>query len=509
MPLTRRAFLGTTASLALAYPMFGGAQAPANAVFAHGVASGDPTADAVVIWTRVTPASGRAAKPVRVRWTVTTDSSTPITVRTGRVTTSATRDFTVKVDVRGLEAGRVYRYRFDALGESSALGRTKTLAVVTSHIRLAVVSCSNYPAGFFNAYAAIAERQDLDAVIHLGDYIYEFANGVFGDGTAIGRIPDPEHEAVTLDDYRRRYATYRCDTDLQELHRLYPFFAVWDDHEFADNAWFGGSYSQDTSSTGRWSRRRSAAIRAYLEWVPVRETGKIESFSLYRSFAFGTLARLIMLDTRSLRDGQVNATDEPGLDDPRRRLLGARQEQWLAGALRASKESGTTWSLLGQQVMFSPFEKRGVPIKNPDSWNGYRAEQRRVRDLLATASNTAILTGDMHSSWAFDVPHDPWNGYRPDTGEGSIAVELITPAVSSQPYFTGDQEQTLGATIRASLPHLKFFEGENRGYLLLDVTAARLQASWYLTPDVQRRSSTERLAATLVVEAGSNRLAQG
>jgi len=255
--------------------------------------------------------------------------------------------------------------------------------------------------------------------------------------------------------------------------------------------------------------RRAAAMRAYLEWMPIREIGTTESFRLYRSFTFGRLATLAMLDTRSVRDGQVNKTDERGLRDPRRRLMGVPQEQWLSDTLRRATQAGITWSLIGQQVMFSPFDTPGAPVKNPDSWDGYQAERGRVRDLLASVGNAAILTGDVHSSWAFDVPRDPWSGYRADTGDGSIAVELIAPAVSSPPYFMGNEEQTLGTAIRRSLPHLKYLDGEHRGYLLLDVTAARLEASWHVTPDVLRRSPAERTAATLVVEAGSSRLMTG
>ncbi len=501
MALTRRAFLWTAAGSAIACPSLLDGQVRQVDVFSHGVASGDPTAAEVVIWTRVTPPPALSGRTVRVRWQVTTDSSLPITVRSGAVTTSAQRDFTVKVDVRGLDPGRTYRYRFDALNQVSPFGRTRTLPASTDHVTLAAVSCSNYPAGFFNAYAAIAARDDLDAVVHLGDYIYEFANGDFGDGTTIDRIPDPAHEAVALDDYRRRYATYRQDIDLQALHRRHAVIAVWDDHELASNAWFGGGDG--------WAQRRRAAIRAYFEWMPVRENHGSGSSGIYRSFAFGQLATLTMLDTRSVRDGQVNATDSRGLADPRRRIISADQERWLSETLRASQRGGTTWSLIGQQVMFSPFTTPDVPIKNPDAWDGYQAQRARVRDLLATAGNPVILTGDMHSSWAFDIPRNPWSGYRPDTGEGSIAVELITPAVSSPPYFTGNQEQTLGPAIRTSLPHLKFLEGEHRGYLLLDLTSTRLQASWHLTPDVLLRSPEERVATTLVVVAGSSRLAAG
>jgi alkaline phosphatase D len=243
VPLSRRGFIEALAGSAFAWPLVSQAQGTpeADSVFAHGVASGDPGSNGVVIWTRVTPSPALASRNVNVRWEVTTDSPSPLVVRSGATRTSAARDFTVKIDVGGLQPGRPYQYRFTALGESSAVGRTRTLPAMTRQARLAVVSCSNYPAGFFNAYAAIALRQDLDAVVHLGDYIYEFADGVFGDGAGIGREPDPVHETITLDDYRRRYAVYRRDPDLQALHRQHPFIAIWDDHEFADNAWAGGS----------------------------------------------------------------------------------------------------------------------------------------------------------------------------------------------------------------------------------------------------------------------------
>jgi alkaline phosphatase D len=492
MLLTRRAFLRTAAGSAIAVPALVSGQQPDTAVFRHGVASGDPLSNSVVLWTRVTPRA--STRSVRVGWRVMTEASR--IVRSGAVATTSDRDFTVKIDVGGLEAGRPYLYEFDAEGERSVTGQTRTLPQAADRVRLAVVSCSNYPAGFFNAYAALAKHEELDAVVHLGDYIYEFANGTFGDGTSIGRIPDPEHEALTLDDYRRRYATYRGDPDLQEIHRRLPFIAVWDDHEFADNAFVGG--------VSGWADRRAAAMRAYLEWIPVREPRRGE-FHLYRSFRFGQLAGLTMLDTRSERDGQVFASDAQALADPRRRLIGAAQERWLHESLRAGKESGVTWSLIGQQVMFSPFTQ-GTPVNNPDAWDGYLAERARIRELLAATGNAVIMSGDVHSSWAFDVPLDPWRGYHADTGDGSIAVELITPAISSQPYFTGDQRATLEPGIRRSLPHLKYLEGENRGYMLLDITRERVAASWYHTPDVLRRSPEARVDAAFVIEVGSFRL---
>jgi alkaline phosphatase D len=416
-------------------------------------------------------------------------------VRSGNVTASPARDYTVKLDVKGLQPGRRYRYQFDALGDRSPLGLTRTLPATTAHVRLALVSCSNYPAGFFNAYAALAVRDDLDAVVHLGDYIYEFANGVFGDGTAIDRIPDPVDEIVTLDDYRRRYATYRRDVDLQALHARHPMIAIWDDHEFADNAWLGG--------TGDWAARRLAAMRAYVEWMPVREPKRFEDFHLYRRFTFGRLAVLAMLDTRSGRDGQVFATDERALRDPRRHLISRSQEQWLDDTLLSARSAGTTWALVGQQVMFSPSAPPGTTIRNPDAWDGYQAERQRVRELLAHAGNAIVLTGDVHSSWAFDIPRDPWDGYHPESGEGSMAVELIVPAVSSPPYVQTDDDRALVASLQRSLPHLKFLEGEHRGFVVLDVTPDRVVAEWHRTPDVLRRSADAPIAKTLAVEAGA------
>jgi len=497
MPLTRRDFLAATATVALGRGT-GQAQAPPGRTFRHGVASGDPRRDRVVLWTRVTP-PGPDAGPVRVRWELATTDDPWQVVRAGTITTTPARDYTVKLDVAGLAPGRPYRYRFSALGETSPVGHTTIPPLDPARLRIAVVSCSNYPAGYFNAYAAIADRDDVDLVLHLGDYIYEFADGVFGSGALIGRVPDPVHEAVTLDDYRHRYATYRADPDLQRLHERLPFITVWDDHELADNAWFGGGDG--------WPSRRAAAIRAYLEWMPVREERDIAAEGLYRAFEFGSLATLSVLDARSLRDGQVFGSDQQALGDIRRRVLGARQERWLAGTLTGRRQRDAAWSLVGQQVMFSPFTPPGQNVRNPDSWDGYQAERARLRELFATTGNTVVLTGDVHSSWAFDMPLDPWSGYRPDTGEGSRAVELITPAVSSPPYFSGDDERTLGTTIRRTLPHLRYLDGEQRGWLLVDVTRPRVAATWLLTPDVTRRSPEVRTGAAMVVEAGSNRLA--
>lgn len=513
MAFTRRQFLQSTAASALIVPLaarrvLGQVQSDR---FRHGVASGDPLADRVVLWTRLTPSEPVAASVdlLDVRWVVASDPDIRRIIASGTAHTSADRDFTVKVDVMGLEPARPYFYAFEYGFERSPVGRTRTLpSGAVPRARLAVVSCANYPAGYFNVYRCIADRDDLDAVLHLGDYIYEFENGEFGDGSATGRVPDPPREAVTLSDYRRRYASYRTDPDLQEVHRRHPFIAVWDDHESANDAWRGGAVNHNPErGEGDWETRRAAAARAYLEWMPVRET-EAGAFHLYRSFPFGELADLTMLDTRSMRDRQAARTDVAALTDRNRTLMGLEQESWLFQELRRSQRDGTRWRLIGQQIMFSPLTPAGRAVQNADVWDGYQAARGRVFDAIEenTISDVVVLTGDIHSSWALDVPRNPWSGYRPGTGEGSLAVELVTPAVSSPPLFADSLARERAAALKVALPHLKFLDGDRRGYLLLEISSDRIQADWYLVPDVIERSTMEARAKTLVCERGSSHL---
>ena len=510
--LSRRAFLWSAAASSVLHPWAAPAQASDTGTgpFRHGVASGDPLEDRVVLWTRVTPADpARLARPAGIRWRVATDTRLTRTVRSGTVTTTADRDFTVKVDARGLEPGRTYYYAFEMDGHRSPVGRTKTLPAATDRVRLGVVSCANFPAGYFNVYRLLANREDLDAIVHVGDYIYEFANGVYGDGAALQRLPQPLREAYSLQDYRMRYATYRTDEDLQQAHQQHPFIAVWDDHELANNAWSGGAENHHPEQgQGDWLVRRAAAYRAYMEWMPIREPAPA-GIRLYRAFRYGTLADLVMLDTRGLRDRQVAGDDLAGLADANRRVLGAPQETWLYDTLRASQRAGVTWRTVGQQVMFARVTPPAKPVLLPDSWDGYQAERDRLLDFFhrERVGNVAILSGDMHSSWAFDVPRNPWAGYQSRTGEGSLAVEMVVPAISSPSFFDPAKVENMTAALRIGLPHLKFLDGLDRGYVLLDLTRARLTADWYLVDTVTRRATQERLAASFVCEAGSSHLA--
>lgn len=510
MGLSRRDFLISTAVSAAAIPLGLRAQTAAltaGRLFRHGVASGDPLTDRVMLWTRVTPPATRSAiGPIDVRWRITADEKMTRLVARGTAPAAPERDFTVKVDAGSLEPGRTYYYAFDAGGEQSPIGRTRTLpARGGDRLRLASVSCSNYPAGYFNVYRCLANRLDLDAVVHLGDYIYEVATVVQGDGAGSGRVPMPAGEAVTLADYRGRYASYRSDIDLQDAHRLHPFIVVWDDHEIANDASVTGAPAH-TAKHGSWATRRAEAYQAYLEWMPIREASK-SGIRLYRNFRFGELADLVMLDTRGLRDQQVAGTDVEALADPRRSLLGAEQETWLFEQLRESQRAGTRWRVLGQQVLFASLAIPGTAVQNVDVWDGYPAARRRVFDMIAQEQLTdiAILTGDIHSSWAMDVPR-PNARYDARTGTGSVAVELVTPAISSAPMFDNAELRNRAALLKLAAPHLKYLDGEHRGYVLVDITRDRLQADWYHVPGVGTRSPRESKAASFVCERGSSRL---
>jgi len=516
MSVTRRRFLSESALSLAALPLVDLVRAELDAtaqaapraggVFRHGVASGDPRGDGVLLWTRVSGGTGE----VPVRWTLASNPALTRVVARGETRTGAIRDFTVKVDVAGLTPGTTYYYRFESLGAQSAVGRTRTLPPAgASRVRVALASCSNYPHGYFNAYARIAERADIDVVLHLGDYIYDYQQGRYADPDLAGaRAVDPPTEILVLDDYRRRYARYRTDPDLQAVHQQHAFIAVWDDHEIANNAWQGGAENHQANE-GDYGARRAAAYQAFTEWLPVRDTGSARQPLIYRSFALGDLADLVMLDTRLIgRDQQVERGDVARLDDPARSLLGPAQEHWLSGELAASVRVNTRWQILGQQVMFAPQSLAGAPAGNPDSWDGYRAARARVFDVVERlhVPNLVVLTGDVHSSWAYDLPRRPDQGYDPDSGRGSLGVEIVCPAVSSPTPFQGPDADARTAATRQARPHLKYLDGRSRGYVVLEITRERLQADWWLLPTVKARSPGQQFATGLVCEAGSRHL---
>jgi len=482
--------------------------------FVHGVASGDPLPERVLLWTRITR-DANAPESVAVVWSVAKDAQFRDIVDGGVVTTNADVDYTVKVDASGLKPGTTYYYRFHALGYDSPVGRSKTAPKKDpERLRFAFVSCSNLPYGFFNAYAAIAQRADLDAVLHLGDYIYEYGNGTFGDGTAIGRVPEPNAEILDLAGYRTRHAQYKRDPDLQEVHRQHPFIAVWDDHEVSNDAWRLGAENHQPDE-GDFAARKAAAIRAYFEWMPVRGERRDDSGKIYRSFRFGKLLDLIMLDTRSIgRDQQVaDPCNAPAIVDPNRQLLGDPQERWFFSQLEGSLARGTRWRLIGQQVMFGQLINvlaPGACIFNPDQWDGYAVARARVLAELAAKQigNVVILTGDIHSSWGMDIASNPFDAtaYDPTSGQGSLAVEFVTPAVTSPGIDDPVQAAQFAYVLQATHPHIKFVELNRRGYALLDVTSERMQCEWYQVATLAERNASETFAKALLVNSGENHL---
>jgi len=391
---------------------------PVKVNFDHGVASGDPLADSVIIWTRVTP---EESGNIKVGWQVSTDPDFTNLVNEDYKTINEDTDFTVKVDVKGLSTGTKYYYRFISNGVSSEVGETRTLADQSaSEIKMAVFSCANFPAGFFHAYGAAAQRDDLDVVIHLGDYIYEYEKEGYpaaGSGEAIGRVHDPVTECIQLADYRLRYAQYRKDSDLQALHAKVPFICVWDDHEIANDAYIDGAENHQESE-GEFESRQEAAIQAWYEWLPVRspevEADKIKT---YRHFEFGSIASLMMLDTRIIgRDKQLDYANyflaegfdvagfQADMTDTSRSLLGNDQLTWLQGQLQTSVASGTRWQVLGQQVLMGgmqlpisiilPDPQTGLP--DPQNLVNYQTVAIAFQSLATAVVTDMTVQGDLN-----------------------------------------------------------------------------------------------------------------
>ena len=531
--MLRRSFLQLFASgILLALMGTRGRAASRSGLYAfhHGVASGDPLNDAVILWTRVSNTSG---EPLTLDWLVARDEAMTDIVASGVAKTDADRDYTVKVDARGLPSDALLYYRF-AIGDNvSPVGRTRTLpAGSVNTARFAVVSCSNHTYGFFNAYRDIAEHDDLDAVIHLGDYIYEYGLGQYATerAEALGRVPDPPTELLTLSDYRRRYAQYRSDPDLKAAHAAHPMIAVWDDHEIANDAWRGGA-ENNQDDEGRWQERRDAAIRAWFEWMPVRGVPNGAGTRIFRKFRYGDLMSLIMLDTRLYgRDRQPDAGSSvtaesvaAALQDPERRMLGHRQQGWLRRSLAA--DADTTWQVIGQQVMLAPVRapelgplldrerpsmlpreqldhyvalSQGNPPMVLDTWNGYPyARGAFLRDLQELARNPVVLSGDLHTSMANDVV--------PEGGDRPVTVEIMPPSVSSpgfDEYLPLREPDALVEATQAVNPGVRYMDTRLRGWVHLTVTNEECAAEWHLVDTVHSRDYTKRVDGRFAVTAG-------
>ncbi|WP_036225737.1 alkaline phosphatase [Marmoricola sp. URHB0036] len=506
------------------------------AQFAHGVASGDPRPSSVIIWTRVTPTS--ASKPgsgvgpdVTVRWQVSTTSTFTSVVRSGDVRTGPARDHTIKVDVTGLLADTTYYYRFVYGSARSASGRARTAPGNTSspaNVRLGVVSCANYQAGWFSAYRHLGNRNDLHAILHLGDYIYEYGPGEYGYGQndVDIRKHSPAHEVLTLADYRQRHAQYKLDPDLQRLHAKYAFIATWDDHEVADDAWKGGAVNENPGEPA-WATRRAAAYQAYDEWQPVRLSGTAalgDGTQIYRRLQYGDLVEISLLDLRTYRDQQLAVQADPATADPDRTITGRAQLDWLKDSLT---RQATQWKLVGNPVMISPVTFAGVPrdlVKpindtagllppegvpyNVDQWDGYTDDRREVFEHLRDngVTDALFVTGDIHSGWAADLPADKatYAGTR-----NSVGVEFVGTSVTSNNLcdITGTPPRTTSIGVeeilKANNPHLKYIDFDDHGFSVLDITAKRAQMDWFVIGDRADKNAGVTWSVSWATTAGS------
>ncbi len=466
--------------------------------FYHGVASGDPLPKKVIIWTRVTPDSTNSGS-IQVEWEIATDTAFNQVVTSGTSTTDQARDYTVKIDVGGLKPDTYYYYRFKAKNRFSPTGRTKTAPKNNvDSLRFAVASCANYAHGYFNAYNEIRKRNDIDAVIHLGDYIYEYGNSNSAD--SLGRSVEPEDEILKLADYRMRYSHYRLDHDLRAAHQQYPWITVWDDHESANDSWVGGAENHDQSE-GSWTDRKSAAKQAYFEWLPVREK-PADPGRVYRTIDYGNLVDLIMLDTRlEGRMEQVDASSS-SIDDSARTILGKPQYDWLIDELDSSDAQ---WKVLGQQVMMAPLEAplTGDPL-NTDQWDGYPAERERLLDTIMAdnITNPVVLTGDIHTSWANDLPLE--GQYDDDADTGSAAVEFVVTSITSNAV----QFSVPTNVIKQFNPHVQYSKIDQRGYMILDLNKQRAQADWYYMSTVKDSTYQQSFGTSWMVRDSNRYLEQ-
>ncbi|MBO9499470.1 MAG: alkaline phosphatase D family protein [Novosphingobium sp.] len=527
-PVSRRATLtglaGTAALAALPWQARAQAAGP-DAVFRQGVASGDPDAHSVVLWTRVS--SG--APTAEVAWELSRDPQFGTIDRRGSVTTGPERDYTVKLLADGLEPGETWYYRFRLGNALSPAGRARTLPVgKTERLGIALASCSNYPFGFFNAYDAIARDPAVDFVLHVGDYIYEYGAAGWGaeTGAKLGRLHEPANDIVSVADYRMRHAQYKTDAGSQAMHAAHTLLACWDDHESANNPWTGGAENHHPATQGEWTVRRANSIQAYFEYMPVREPEWLEvkgrsRMQFWRSYSFGDLATLCTLETRhTARAKQVDYDDFTGrtaedvtrlVDEavgaPARLLVPPELESDLSASLEASVAAGQPWRLIGNQIIIArirvpdvvgmglmpqaedgplAFEGKWNLPYLPDSWDGYGWAREKFYALsrAAGAGDLIFLSGDSHSFWANQLAD----------GEGRPAgVELGTAGISSPGGLIGEGLQAsqvagIDKALADHNPEVLWTDGLHQGYVRLELTRERGTASFItidtlLSPD--------------------------
>ncbi|KZF23998.1 phosphodiesterase/alkaline phosphatase D precursor [Xylona heveae TC161] len=529
---------------------------PSQLNFTHGVASGDPYPDSIILWTRIAPTSDNdrsnitvsgavpmynhdteeyvsvSTAPICVNYKVASDKALSSVVSTGTAWTSSDIDYTVKVEADKLAPFTTYYYQFNVCNSNntSPIGRAKTTPAAddtVSSIGLAVYSCSNFPYGYFNAYGNPVRKDSVDYVVHLGDYIYE-SKGSYG--APIGRLPLPDKEIYSLYDYRKRIATYRTDLDLLASAASFSWISVWDDHEVADNTWRDSSSRLNNTEQSfvmdggvSVEQRKMNAVRAYFEWMPIRQVEMDDNLRIWRNFSIGSLLDLIMLDTRqydrSITDLYWNTDYVHQIsNDAGRTLMGSRQENWFYNQLSASAARKAAWRVIGNQIVFSRMnESVAYGNENPldyDAWDGYQASRNRTLQHLYTQniSNTVFLSGDSHMSWVSDLVWLDEHPYDPVTGAGSIGVEFAGTAVTSPcPYGQNialDKANNASRALVQANRELQWQDVYYRGYFELHISYSNISASFFGMPNITHRNPLEIPLASFSVQSGENRLSR-
>ena len=503
--------------------------------FTHAVASGEPAADSMLLWTRYVPADGGAVE-LRVEVAETPDFAR--IVAGGAQITGPWRDHTAKITVDGLQPGRRYHYRFVAPdGSRSPVGRTATLPEDgMTPWRAAIFSCSNIGFGWFNAYAHAVAQGDFDCAIHLGDYFYEYAPAHYplpADAVP-GRTPAPLAETIHLADYRLRYGSYRADPDLQALHAAMPMIVQWDDHESANDSWEGGAENHDPATEGDWNQRRAASVQAYREWMPVSEEP-------WKAYDIGTLATLWRTETRLFARSRQNeiatllrapdpaaalrAFRDGAWQDPAVTMMGSQQEVWLAHDLRRSVKQGQRWQVVGFGTIMG---KQQLPVaaeallgggtghvddyvrgaiaatragvaSNLDSWGGYPAARARfLRSAQAAEAELVVLSGDSHNAWAFDLAEDVAAG-----------VEFAGQAVTSPGFesaFATDPARVARMMVEGN-PELRWCDTSRRGYMALTITPEQVRNDWLFVDTIRQRTQRASVGHSATVRRGRRAMA--
>lgn len=507
--ITRREIVRSGAWLGLTYPfassrlLLAAPSFTANP-FSSGIASGDPLMDGVVLWTRLMGDPARESawqrERVEVGYEVAEDEAMTRIVKRGKAVADPDQGHTVHADVRGLQPGRWYWYRFHAGSETSPVGRTRTApSGASERLRFAFASCQHFETGFYTAYQHMV-KEDLDLIVHLGDYIYEGAPRQGGVRQHVG------NEIVSLTDYRNRFALYRSDPDLREAHRLFPFAVTWDDHEVDNN--YAGDIPEDKQTRQAFLERRANAYQAYYESMPLRRTSmpRGSKMQLYRRLPFGELAEFFVLDTRQYRSDQpcgdgdkppcAEMTAEP------QTMFGDAQEKWLMRGLSGSKAK---WNILANQVMMTKIDRDGGEGERfpMDQWSGYETARVRFMKFLAEKkpSNPVVITGDVHSNWVCDLKEK----FR-DAGSPVVASEFTGTSISSGGDGMPVPERT--AAYLPGNPQVKFFNAQ-RGYVSCEVTPARFTASYRIVDKVTVKQSPMSTKAVYVLEDGVRGVKKG